>query len=305
MVAFAVRRLCLGFGIMLFVSLVVFTLTNVATDPAIAIAGEGATASDIEAARQAYGFDRPILERYAAWLGDAVSGDFGTSYRQHRPVSAVVLERLPTTVILGSLAIGLALLLALPLAVLAAMRPGSALDRLALSIALFGQAMPTFWLALLGILVFSVLLGWLPASGSDTARQFILPAITLAVYAVPPILRLTRSGMIEVLRADYIRTARAKGLRRPRVLMKHALRNAIVPVVSVASVQFGALLGGSVVTETIFAMHGIGYLAWEAISNDDLPVVQALILITAFFYVILTLLADLLNAWLDPRIRLG
>jgi peptide/nickel transport system permease protein len=174
-----------------------------------------------------------------------------------------------------------------------------------LAIALFGQAMPTFWLALLGILVFSVLLGWLPASGSDTARQFILPAVTLAVYAVPPILRLTRSGMIEVLRADYIRTARAKGLRRPRVLMKHALRNAIVPVVSVASVQFGALLGGSVVTETIFAMHGIGYLAWEAISNDDLPVVQALILITAFFYVILTLLADLLNAWLDPRIRLG
>jgi peptide/nickel transport system permease protein len=170
---------------------------------------------------------------------------------------------------------------------------------------LFGQAMPSFWLALLGIVVFSVMLGWLPASGSGTAAQFVLPAMTLGIYAVPPILRLTRSGMIEVLRADYIRTARAKGLHRPRVLVKHALRNAIVPVVSVASVQFGYLLGGSVVVETIFAMHGIGYLAWEAISNDDLPVIQALILVTAFFYVILTLLADMLNAWLDPRIRLG
>ncbi|MFI4982043.1 MAG: ABC transporter permease, partial [Nevskiales bacterium] len=279
MLAYAIRRLCLGFGIMLFVSLVVFVLTNVATDPGIAIAGEGATQSDIEAARQTYGFDRPIIERYASWLGEAATGDFGTSYRQHRRVSTVVLERLPVTMILGCLALAVALLVALPLAVLAAMRPGSVLDRLALAIALFGQAMPTFWLALLGILVFSVLLGWLPASGSSIPANFVLPACTLGIFATPAILRLTRSGLIEVLRADYIRTARAKGLRRPRVLLKHALRNAIVPVVSVASVQFGALLGGSVVTETIFAMNGIGYLAWQAISDDDLPVIQALILI--------------------------
>jgi peptide/nickel transport system permease protein len=303
--AFALKRLVLGLCIMVFVSMVVFALTNVATDPAIAIAGEGATASDIAAARHSYGFDRPIPARYVSWLAAAASGDFGTSYRQHRPVSAVVLERLPVTVVLGCLALLVGLVLAVPLAVLGSVRPGAALDRLGLSIALFGQAMPSFWLALLGILVFSVMLGWLPASGSDDAAQFVLPALTLGLYAMPPILRLTRSGMIEVLRADYIRTARAKGLLAPSVLVKHALRNAIVPVVSVASVQFGALLGGSVVVETIFAMHGIGYLAWEAISNDDLPVIQALILVTALFYVVLTLLADLLNAWLDPRIRLG
>jgi len=305
MIGFALKRLCLGAAIMVFISLVVFTLTNIATDPAIAIAGEGATASDIEAARHTYGFDRPIPERYAQWLGEALSGNFGTSYREHRPVSEVVLERLPVTVVLGCLAIAIGLVLALPLAVLASVRPGGAIDRIALTFALFGQAMPSFWLALLGILVFAVILGWLPASGSERAIQFVLPAITLGIYAVPPILRLTRSGMIEVLSADYIRTARAKGLLPPSVLIKHALRNAIVPVVSIASVQFGTLLGGSVVVETIFAMHGIGYLAWEAISNEDIPVIQALILVTSFFYVILTLLADLLNAWLDPRIRLG
>jgi peptide/nickel transport system permease protein len=305
MIAFALKRLCLGAAIMVFISLVVFTLTNVATDPAIAIAGEGATASDIEAARRSYGFDRPIAERYARWLNEAVRGDFGISYRQHRPVAAVVLERLPVTLVLGCLAIAIGLLLALSLAVPAAVRPGGAIDRLALTLALFGQAMPSFWLALLGILVFSVMLGWLPASGSERAIQFVLPALTLGIYAAPPILRLTRSGMIEVLQADYIRTARAKGLLPLSVLVKHALRNAIIPVVSIASVQFGYLLGGSVVVETIFAMHGIGYLAWEAISDEDIPVIQALILVTSFFYVILTLLADLLNAWLDPRIRLG
>jgi peptide/nickel transport system permease protein len=165
--------------------------------------------------------------------------------------------------------------------------------------------MPSFWLALLFILVFSVELGWLPASGSGRPAMFVMPALVLGFYATPPILRLTRAGLIEVLRADYIRTARAKGLSPNRVLVRHALRNAVLPVVSVAAVQFGYLLGGSVVIETIFAMNGVGYLAWEALSNGDMPVIEALVLITAFFYVILTLSADLLNAWLDPRIRLA
>ncbi len=305
MLAFAGRRLLLGAAIMLFISMLVFALTNVAVDPAIAIAGEGATAADVAAVRTRYGLDRPVPLRYLAWLGSAVQGDFGTSYRQHRLVSAIVLERLPVTLVLGSLALIVSFLIALPLAMLAALHPRGMLDRLALGVALTGQAMPAFWLALLAILLFSVVLRWLPASGSDGPLAYIMPSVVLGFYATPPVLRLTRAGLIEVLRADYIRTARAKGLRRKRVLIKHALRNAIVPVVSVAAVQFGYLLGGSVVIETVFAMQGIGYLAWDAVSNGDMPVVEALVLITAFFYVVLTIGADLLNAWLDPRIGLA
>ena len=304
MLAYAVRRLLLGVAILLFISALVFALTNLAVDPAIELAGEGASAADVAAVRQQYGLDRPAVIRYAAWLAATARGDFGTSTTQHRPVADAVIERLPVTFILGCLALAVSLLIALPLAVLSAMRPRSWIDRLALALATAGQAMPSFWLALLGILVFSVLLDWLPASGSGTAASFVMPALVLGFYATPPVLRLTRSGLIEVLRADYIRTARAKGLRPSIVLLKHALRNAVIPVVSVAAVQFGYLLGGSVVIETVFAMNGIGYLAWQAVSNGDIPVVEALVLVTALIYVVLTLLADLLNAWLDPRIRL-
>jgi peptide/nickel transport system permease protein len=308
MLAYSARRLLLGTAILLFVSAIVFALTNVAVDPAITLAGEGATAADVAEVRNQCGLDRPILPilvRYAAWLGAAAGGDFGTSLKQHRPVAQVVLERLPVTVALGCAALAVSLALSLPLALLAAVRPGSAIDRFGLALALLGQAMPSFWLALIAILVFSVELGWLPASGSTQAVMFIMPAVVLGFYATPPILRLTRAGLIEVLRADYIRTARAKGLRPPRVLIRHALSNAVIPVISIAAVQFGYLLGGSVVIETIFAMNGIGYLAWQAVSDGDLPVIEALVLVTALFYVILTLTADLLNAWLDPRIRLA
>ncbi len=305
MLTYAVRRLALGIAILLFISAVVFALTNVAIDPAITLAGEGASAADVAAVRQQYGLDRPVIVRYAAWLGAATRGDFGTSFTQHRPVVEVVLERLPVTLLLGCAALVVSLALSLPLALLAAVRPGAALDRFGLGIAVLGQAMPSFWLALIAILVFSVELGWLPASGSTQPAMFIMPALVLGFYATPPILRLTRAGLIEVLRADFIRTARAKGLRPRRVLIRHALSNAVIPVVSVAAVQFGYLLGGSVVIETIFAMNGIGYLAWQAMSDGDLPVIEALVLITALFYVVLTLAADLLNAWLDPRIRIA
>ncbi len=305
MLRFAVRRLLLGVAIMVFISAVVFALTNLAVDPAIELAGEGATAADVAAVRQQYGLDRPVMLRYASWLADAARGDFGTSSTQHRPVADAVLERLPVTFILGTLALVVSLLLALPLASLAALRPGSWIDRATLAFATTGQATPSFWVALLGILVFSVLLGWLPASGSSGPAAFVMPALVLGFTTTPPVLRLTRSGLIEVLRADYIRTAHAKGLRPRRVLLKHALRNAVIPVVSVAAVQFGYLLGGSVVIETVFAMNGIGYLAWQAVSNGDIPVIEALVLVTALIYVVLTALADLLNAWLDPRMRLA
>lgn len=305
MLNYAVRRLLLGLLVMFAVSLIAFTLTNVATDPARAIAGPGATEADVAAVRKAYRFDRPVAARYVEWLGNSIRGDLGVSYRQQRPVLQVVTERLPVTLALGCAALLFAICLSLPLGILGALRPNSWIAQAAMVLALLGQAMPTFWFALLGIVLFSVNLQWLPASGSSTWTCFVLPAVALGYYAAPTMMRLTRAGMIEVLQADYIRTARAKGLREGAVVFKHALRNAILPVVSVAAVQFGFMLGGSVVIETIFAMQGVGYLAWESITQADLPVVQAIVVMAATFYVVLTLGADFLNAWLNPRIRVG
>jgi peptide/nickel transport system permease protein len=302
---FALNRLCLGLAITLVISLAVFVLTNVATDPAIVIAGEGASAKDIEFVRKSYGFDRPIMERYIRWLGLAASGDFGVSYRQHRPVYDIVFERLPVTFYLAVAALAFSLLLSLPLAMMSALWPNSLIDRLAMLVALIGQAMPPFWMALLCILVFSVKLGWLPASGSTTAAGYVMPAMALGLSVTPAVLRLTRAGLVEVLQSDYIRMARAKGLRMPAVIVKHALRNAVVPVISVASVHFGYMLAGSVVIETVFAMGGIGYLAWEAVTSADIPLIQALVLVTTFLYILMTLLADLLNSWIDPRLRIA
>ena len=303
MFAFTIKKLFVGLLVMLAVSAITFTLTNVAADPARTLAGEGATSADVEAIRVAYGFDRPVIVRYGEWLGNALQADLGDSYRQRRPVTAVIFERLPVTLTLGSLAFGLALLVAIPLGIAAGLRPNSWIDRLALGIAIVGQAMPSFWFALIGIVVFSVSLRWLPVSGSSTWAHFVLPSVVLAYYATPTLMRLTRAGIVEVMGSDYIRTARAKGLGMGKVVFKHALRNAILPLVSVAAVQFGFMLGGSVVIETIFAMQGVGYLAWEAISYSDLPVIQAIVLVVASIYVALTFGADLLNAWLDPRLR--
>jgi peptide/nickel transport system permease protein len=191
------------------------------------------------------------------------------------------------------------------LGVCAAIRPDSWIDRAALALAVVGQAMPSFWFALMLIVAFSVALPILPPSGSDSWEHFIMPTIVLGYSAVPAAMRLTRAGMIEVLSADYIRTARAKGLRRLPILFKHALRNAAIPVVSLAAVQFGYMLSGSIIVESVFALHGTGFLAWEAMKTADLPVIQAVLLIFSVFYIALTLAADLFNAWLDPRLRVA
>ena len=305
MLAYTSKRALLALLVALTVSLVCFFLVHLSTDVAVAMAGEGARAEDIDFIRKQYGFDRPLAVQYVEWLGRAARADFGDSLYFRTPVAGIVRERMPVTLLLGGLAIALALALSIPLGVAAAIRPNSWIDRLALTIAVVGQAMPSFWFALLLILVFGLHLGWLPISGSETLAHFVLPAIALAYYATPAIMRLTRSGMIEVLGSDYIRTARAKGLRAPTVLFKHALRNAVIPVVALAAVQLGFMLGGSVVIETVFALNGIGYLAWEAILHNDFPVVQAIVLVIALFYIVLTFLADLLNGWLDPRIRIA
>ena len=305
MLTYSFKRLGLALLVALTVSFISFGLLYLSSDPAIAMAGETAADEDIEAIRELYGFDRPIMVQYFEWLGKAISGDLGKSYYFRISVTELILERLPTTMTLGLCSIIFAICLAVPLGVAAAVKPNSIVDRLALFLSVMGQALPSFWFALILIVLMSVQLGLLPVSGSDTWKHFVMPTVVLGYYAAPAIMRLTRTGMLEVLSSDYIRTAKAKGLRPPVVLFKHALRNAIIPVVSLAAVQFGFMLGGSIVVETIFALHGAGFLAWESITRNDLPTVQGLILVFSLFYIVLTLLADLLNAWLDPRIRIG
>jgi peptide/nickel transport system permease protein len=215
----------------------------------------------------------------------------------------MIARSLPITLKLGFGALCLALALSLPLGILSAIRPNTWIDRGCLSVAAFGQAMPTFFLGFILILIFGVKLRVMPISGSDSWVHFIMPALTLATFSMPPIMRLARNGMIDALEADYIRTARAKGLGAARVVLKHALRNASLPVVSIAAVQLGQMLAGSIIVEAVFALNGIGYLAWESIERNDFPVVQSIVLVVAAFYIILTFMADLLNAFLDPRIR--
>ena len=210
---------------------------------------------------------------------------------------------MPVTFTLGLTGLLLALAVSLPLGILAALNENSWIDRLAMVLAMFGQAMPSFWLGLILMIVLGLQLGWLPISGTGSWEHYVMPGIVLAFTAIPALTRLMRSGMIEALASDYIRTARAKGLTRRSIIFKHALRNAAIPVVSIAAVQLGFMLGGSIVIETVFALHGVGYLAWESISKNDFPVVQAVVLVLASVYIGLTLLADILNAVLDPRLR--
>ena len=304
MVAYTVKRFGIALLVVLLVSMLTFTFTNLAVDPAVAISGEGATDREIEAIRKEYGFDRPIHVQYLDWFRGTLTADFGTSIRQRRSVLTMLGERFPTTMALGASALLLALLMGVPLGVLAALHPNSWIDRIALAIAVVGMALPTFWFGLMLIIVFGIMLHWLPISGTGSPLHFVMPALALSYYSIPVIMRLTRAGMIEVLASDYIRTARAKGLLPFTVLFKHALRNALIPVVAVSAVQFGHLLGGSVVVESVFALPGIGYLAWEAINAADLPVIQAIVVVLSAFYIVLVFLSDVLNAFLDPRIRI-
>ena len=305
MLMYTLKRFGLAILVTLTVSMITFSLIYLAGDPAAAMAGETASDSDIAYLNELYGFDRPIPVQYWEWVVRAVQGDLGQSLYFKLPVSDMLADRLPVSMTLGACSITFAIVLSIPLGVAAAMRPNSWIDRVALSISVFGQALPSFWFALLLIVAFAVTIPIFPITGSDTPMHFVLPTIVLGYYATPAIMRLTRTGMLEVLSSDYIRTARAKGLPPRVVLFKHALRNAIIPVVSLAAVQFGFMLGGSIVVESIFALHGAGYLAWESIGRHDLPVVQAIVLVFSMFYILLTFLADLTNAWLDPRIRVG
>jgi ABC-type dipeptide/oligopeptide/nickel transport system permease component len=302
---YILKRLGLALAVALAVSMIAFLLLRLSGDPAIAIAGEGARAEDIEMVRKTYGFDRPLPVQYVEWLGKTLRGDFGESIYFKTPAAPLIFAKLETTMVLGVLSLAFALAVSIPLGVLAAVYRNSWIDRLCLALAVLGQALPNFFFALLLIMVFSITLRWLPVSGSDTWQHFVMPTIALGYYAAPAFMRLIRAGMIEVLEADYIRTARAKGLPSGTVIFKHALRNAVVPVVALAAVQLGFLLGGSVVIETIFALDGLGYLAYQSITFKDFPVMQNIVLLLSVIYVVLTLASDVANAWLDPRIRVA
>jgi ABC-type dipeptide/oligopeptide/nickel transport system permease component len=305
MLQYIAKRLGLAVLVALTVSFLAYLLIFVSGDPATALAGEGARAVDIEAIRHQYGFDRPIVVQYADWLGHLLRGDLGTSVYFKTEVAPLVWDKLRTTLLLGVASLGVALAISVPLGVLAALYKNSWIDRLCLAVAVLGQALPNFFFALLLIMLFSIGLHWLPVSGSGTWQHLVMPALALGYYAAPAFMRLIRAGMIEVLSADYIRTARAKGLPPATVVFKHALRNAIVPVVALTAVQLGFLLGGSVVIETIFALDGLGYLAYQSITYKDFPVMQVIVLLLSVIYVLLTLASDIANAWLDPRIRVA
>ncbi len=303
MLMFLARRALIAVLVTLTVVTISFTLTRISGDLAIAIAGPQASQEDVDIVRKAYGLDKPLTTQFFNWVISAATGDLGESYMYHEPVSKLIGARLPITLTLGLTGLTIAILTAIPLGIIAAIREGSLVDRGIMMIAVVGQAMPSFWLGLTLIILFGLKLQWFPISGVETWHGFILPGIVLSFSAIPALMRLTRSGMVDALASDYIRTARAKGLSRTAIVLKHALRNAAMPVVAIAAVQLGFMLSGSIVIETVFSLHGVGYLGWEAIIKNDFPVVQSVVLFLATIFVLLTLLADLLNAALDPRLR--
>jgi len=297
------RKLGEALLVCLIVSFATFVLTTWTGDLAISIGGLGASREELDRLRETYGLDRPVIVQYFDWLQRTLSGDLGRSYFSKEDVLPLILSRLPVTATLAACALAVGVALALPFGVLAAVRQGSWIDSAAQTVAALSQAMPSFWSGLLLILVFGVNLQVLPISGIDSWRSYVMPSLALGWFVFPILLRLVRAGMVEALGADYVRTARAKGLGPGRVVFKHALRNAVLPVVSLAAVQFGQLLGGSVVIEAVFALPGIGQLAWNGIQRADYPVVQAVVLMVSFIFVAMNLFADLVNGALDPRIR--
>ncbi|HEV3349367.1 MAG TPA: nickel ABC transporter permease [Methylomirabilota bacterium] len=291
--------------VLLNVSLVVFVLVRIVPgDPARLMLGMEASEEAIQAARAQFGFDRPLYIQYVQFVGGALRGDLGQSVRFRRPVGDLLRESFPATLELALAATVIALILAVPAGIYAAVHRDGVLDRLLMAGALIGQAMPIFWLGIMLITLFSVKLGWLPTSGRGSLAQLIMPSVTLSTYVMALLARLTRSNMLDVLREQYVRTARAKGLRETVIVHKHALMSAALPIVTVLGLQVGALLSGAVVTETVFNWPGIGTLALRAIQQRDYPVVQGVVLVSAALFVLINGMVDLAYRYLDPRVRL-
>jgi len=282
----------------------VFVVLHMTGDPVMMLLPPNASREEIDALSRTLGLDQPLIVQYGRFLARIARGDFGTSLQHQQPAMGLVAERLPASALLAVTALGLAVAVALPLGIVAAARRGTVLDRLAVALAALGQSAPIFWTGLMLMLVGSVILQLLPTSGYGTWRHLILPALTLASYPIAAIARLVRSGMLEVLDADYVRTARAKGLPERGVVLKHTLRNAALPIVTVVGLQFGLLLGGAIVCEMIFSWPGVGRLMIFAIYNRDFPLVEAAVFVMAMVFVAGNMLVDLCYAWLDPRVKL-
>jgi len=304
MVKFLIRRLVHAVIVLAAAVFLVFSMMFLSGDPALLLVPPDASAADIAAFRTEMGFDKPFLVQFAAFAGRLIVGDFGQSWRFQDSAFSIVVERLPATIELAVAALVLSLAIAIPIGVLSAVRKDTKVDTVSMILALFGQSIPGFWLGLMLILVFAVDLGWLPTSGRQGLQYLILPAASLGLALAGRNARLVRSCMLEVLKEDYIRTARAKGLSEWRVINKHALKNALLPIVTIVGLELGSLLGGAVITETVFSWPGIGLLAVQSISGRDYPVVQAVIIISALGFVLINLLVDVLYTWLDPRISL-
>jgi peptide/nickel transport system permease protein len=303
--SFLASRLLRALVALWLVSSVVFVVMRLSGDPVPLLLPPDAPRSEIFRVRAELGLDRPLPVQYLVFLGNALRGDFGRSIHFREPAAWVVWGYLPATFELGLTAFGLAALVALPIGIVSAVRRNSLVDQLSMAVALIGQSAPTFFIGILFILVVSLKLGLLPTSGRGDWRNLVLPALTLGAFAMASIARLTRSAMLEVLRADFVRTARAKGIAESLVIVKHALKNAAVPIITITGLQFGSLLGGAVVTETVFAWPGIGRLAIQSIYNRDYPVVQCVVFVSAVLFIVINVCVDLVYGFLDPRVRSG
>ena len=283
----------------------VFGMVRLTGDPVLLFMPMDIQAKDVDEFRERLGFNNPLAVQYARFLGAAVRGDFGESLRYRRDALGLVIERLPATLLLAGAALALTLLVAVPLGVLAAVRRDTAFDHVSTVITVLGQATPGFWLGLMLIYLFAVQLRWLPTGGMGTAAHVVMPAVVLAAFYSARVARLTRSAVLDTLGEDYVLTARAKGLAETRVIGKHTLRNSAIPIVTLAGLEAGQLLGGAVVTETIFAWPGLGRLTVQALLNRDFPVVMAAVSFTSIVYTLMNLLVDVAYGWLDPRVRRG
>jgi len=304
MLGYVVRRSAQSLLLVWLVTVVVFALLHLTPgDPASVMLGENATPEQVQALQRSLGLDQPLVLQYARFLGRALHGDLGTSIRAQRPALEVVLERLPATLLLTAGAFSFAVLIGMPIGVISAVKRLTLWDHGSMALALLGQSMPGFWLGLVLITVFAVHLRWLPASGMGSLSHVVLPAITLGMFLIGLIIRLTRSSMLDVLGQDYVRTARAKGLAERMVVMQHALMNALIPVVTLVGLQLGLLLGGAVITETVFAWPGVGLATVTAIHQRDYPVVQCAVLVSAVLVLSINWAVDLLYHYLDPRVH--
>ncbi|RPI74380.1 MAG: ABC transporter permease [Desulfobacteraceae bacterium] len=304
MFAYVLKRLLSTLPVLFGISLIVFILLrSLPGDPAQVRAGELATQENVEAMRAEWGLDKPIYVQYGIFLRNLVRLDLGKSARTDQPVLVEIWSRLPNTVLLAVVSIALACLLGIPAGIFSAVKRYTPADYVVMVLALFGISMPVFWLGLMLIILFAVKLHWLPAGGIGSFRHVILPAFTLAVFSIAFIARMTRSSMLEVMSQDYVTTARSKGLLEKVVILKHALRNAFIPVITVIGLQFGSLLGGAILTETVYAWPGIGRLIVDSIQARDYNMVQGIVLVFACLYIMVNLIVDILYAYIDPRIH--